>query len=1403
MFSAILLACTSVISQNTGGLQRQEESSQSPTQLTAQLQVSEKHHHTSVAQEITTQCCTNSASNRLNNNNANENVQQIGQGGSINSNRFFTVVNESTTNVPLYRITGRRITIRIKEPTSEQTDVLAWLESAVRGVHHYLISLCNDENDRIGVTIQSDHFSHGMGWISFRPVDNFLEDDLWTLIEGLTQSNEHFHIDESFVLQATYVSIPIGSGPSRKKKKITIDTIAQRSFVNINNSDDNLCLPRSLVVGEYYIKLKKDESDEKKKIWKSLRNSSRQLQKRYAEKLTRKAGVVIPENGCGYAEIKKFQSFYARANTAIVVYDKFDMGSGEEPFFDGRPKINGDISGVIYLCYDPDTHHFDTIINLTGAVGKAFFCSHCNKQYKYVEQHVCKYTCASCFFTPPCATDVEMIDCTDCNRKFFGHTCFRKHKEDKSHKNQKLCDVLKRCNICMKLMNKWSSCKHICGVNYCNTCKIKHSTHEPCYMQPISKIVNLSKKKPDLFLFYDFECRQEDAYQNNLTEKIHVPNLCVVQQVCTICVELEDTTQFCHVCGIREYIFDREPVKQLIDLSCRKNTAFGNIVCLAHNGGAYDNQFLLKTIVDKFSNFSPIVILKGQRLILLQIGRTKFIDSINFFHMKLAALPSAFGFSTTKGYFPHLFNVKANENYVGEMPDASFYSPDTMSAKEKDNFFEWYNEQIDRNYKFNFKEEIVKYCRLDVEILRQACLKFRKLFLDVGKTDPFTEATTIASACSVVFRKNYLKPYTIGLIPPNGYLRVDKQSQKAIEWLLQCEREVGREIIHAGRWREYRLPDAGFKVDGYLPPEEDFPDVVSGSYSDGAKGTVYEFYGCYYHGCTKCFKNNRSEPRVFNSSFDEVYENTLSRIATIKGFGYIVREIWECEFDKIKFENSEIRNFVENHPLKSKTTLNPRDAFYGGRTENFSTMHEIEEGEKIFYTDICSLYPYICKKGKFPLKHPKIYVGSLCESLTNGNNNDLSTVEGLIKCTVLPPRNLHLPVLPVKMHGRLLFPLCRSCCEEVRKNYCNHEREEDREFTGTWVSDELKKSIHLGYKIKKIFVIWQYKMTCYDQKTQKGGLFAGYINTFLKLKQQASGWPEWCVDEDSKIKYLKEYEQAEGIKLDRDKIEKNPGLRSLSKMMLNTLWGKFGQASKLKQTTIVKTREELLDLMTTPEKEVVSILVANERVLFVNWEYRDEAVQSAPHASVVIACYVTCQARLKLYEYLEKLQNQIIYVDTDSTIFKVRENALNDYRVPIGMFLGDMTDELESYGQNSFIKTFVCTGPKSYAAQIVSGKTHEVSEICKVKGITLNFLNSKKINFTSLKNLVSNIFTEKNDDDANYDKIELQFRSIRRLPGHVIVTRDETKTCKVVLEKRVFLNHNYSIPFGFAKPENL
>ena len=69
-----------------------------------------------------------------------------------------------------------------------------------------------------------------------------------------------------------------------------------------------------------------------------------------------------------------------------------------------------------------------------------------------------------------------------------------------------------------------------------------------------------------------------------------------------------------------------------------------------------------------------------------------------------------------------------------------------------------------------------------------------------------------------------------------------------------------------------------------------------------------------------------------------------------------------------------------------------------------------------------------------------------------------------------------------------------------------------------------------------------------------------YINIFLKMKQQASGWPKGASEEEKK-KYVHDFYVAENIRLDELMISdsENSGLYNIAKIFLNSLWGKWGQ----------------------------------------------------------------------------------------------------------------------------------------------------------------------------------------------------------------------------------------------------
>ncbi|XP_031342995.1 uncharacterized protein LOC116170631, partial [Photinus pyralis] len=947
---------------------------------------------------------------------------------------------------------------------------------------------------------------------------------------------------------------------------------ARKGIISIKNTD-NLCLPRALVVA--IAKVTGDSGYE------NIRRDRGHVQLNKAKQLMQEAEVYIEANGGGIPELNKFQSYFGN-NFKIVVYN---FGTkGREVIFEG----NSDAKLTINLLYFEN--HYNVITSLTSAFVCRYYCEPCHIPYNNKGGHICASICISCKRSPACDREL-IIKCADCRRNFVSNLCFSNHKLHSGKEDKSVCEKFFKCRTCYKIVLAGRT--HSCNTIYCNICHQNRPNNHLCYMPLDSS----SPKLTDfLFIFYDLECTQNKTVSDG--KSLHEPNLCVFNQRCEVCIDYPIEKVVCRKCGVRQQVLNMSSIIETFFqhiLEIRKK--FKHVIVLAHNGQAYDHQFILNYILTK-TQFKPELIMRGSKIISLSINNVKLLDSLNYFPMSLAKLPKAFGLTDDfrKGFFPHHFNTPENQNYVGPYPDMKYYNPDAMKTDERDKFISWYTENKDNI--FDMQKEIVSYCISDVNILTLACLKFRELLIKSGNVCPYTEACTIASACNKLFRRNFLKTDTIGLIPRQGYRYRDNQSKVAIHWLIWEEKVRGIDIVHAAKQKEIVI--GGLPVDGYCPQTNQ----------------VFEMMGCFYHGCVKCFKNDRDKPIHSNSyeTMDLRYENTLSKINHLNQLGYEVIVKWECEFKQDT--NPNINKYVSEHPLVHFAPLNARDSFYGGRTGNIKSYYKVKDGEKINYIDICSLYPYICKVGKFPIAHPQVLVGSDCANL------DVTKVDGLIKCKVLPPQNLFHPVLPIKLNNKLMFPLCYSCAKNFTQEDCSHEIG-DRAIVGTWVADEIVKSIEKGYRIMEVYEVWSYKTEQYDGKS--GGLFTEMMNKFIKIKQEASGWPSNCKTDKEKRAYIARFYEKEGILLEFDKIELNPGLRSLAKLILNSFFGKFGQRENQPKTKIINQPVELYALLFDPTIDVVGILPINEDTLVVNYQHKEESYTLLGAVGVSVAACVAAR----------------------------------------------------------------------------------------------------------------------------------------------------------------------------------
>ena len=489
-------------------------------------------------------------------------------------------------------------------------------------------------------------------------------------------------------------------------------------------------------------------------------------------------------------------------------------------------------------------------------------------------------------------------------------------------------------------------------------------------------------------------------------------------------------------------------------------------------------------------------------------------------------------------------------------------------------------------------------------------------------------------------------------------------------------------------------------------------------------------------------------------------------------------EMWECDWDRLVETNEQVKAFLSD--LALVPPVEPRDAFLGGRTGAVSLHSLVEENEEILYADITSLYPWVNKACVYPIGHPRI--------ITQPTDQNIRSYFGLALVDILPPSELFHPVLPVRSGGKLTFPLCVACvkeqqaCPMLERSWVCHHTDRERMLRGTWCTPEIQKALEVGYTMIKVYEVWHF-----PEEQQRSGLFKDYVNTWLKIKQESAGWPRWCTTEDTKQKYLRQYWEHEGIQLDRTSIQKNPGRKATAKLMLNSFWGKFGERPNKLCTVAIRSPSQLYEYLFDPVFDVSTLRLCTEDVLELVYTHTRDNVESITKTNIFVAAFTTCWARLKLYSYLQQLQRQVLYYDTDSVIYKWAPGLP---KVETGDYLGEMTDELEG----DVIQEFVSGGAKNYGYKTRGDKTE-----CKVRGFTLNTRGSAVLNYDTMK---ANILAELTDPldqrrilhvtNPNHFEQNTTTKQIRLV--------ERIKAYGLVFDKRVIDVHSKaSFPYGFSR----
>jgi hypothetical protein len=174
----------------------------------------------------------------------------------------------------------------------------------------------------------------------------------------------------------------------------------------------------------------------------------------------------------------------------------------------------------------------------------------------------------------------------------------------------------------------------------------------------------------------------------------------------------------------------------------------------------------------------------------------------------------------------------------------------------------------------------------------------------------------------------------------------------------------------------------------------------------------------------------------------------------------------------------------------------------------------------------------------------------------------------------------------------------------------------------TYSSVELKRALEKGYTITKIYSALEYK--------KYTGLMRAYVEKFIKLKIENT--KVLTQEECNKINKAHK-DLGFNFEIKPENTKKNPGLRAIAKLCLNSLWGKFGQRSTLSSYDFYYDYNKLLLKMSRKDVKGLKWHIVNGNCVELRYEDDGDIKIEADYISEITAVftvYVTERSILKL-----------------------------------------------------------------------------------------------------------------------------------------------------------------------------
>jgi hypothetical protein len=423
-------------------------------------------------------------------------------------------------------------------------------------------------------------------------------------------------------------------------------------------------------------------------------------------------------------------------------------------------------------------------------------------------------------------------------------------------------------------------------------------------------------------------------------------------------------------------------------------------------------------------------------------------------------------------------------------------------------------------------------------------------------------------------------------------------------------------------------------------------------------------------------------------------------------------------------------------------------SFIGGRTEcrqmyRVWTPEDIANGIYGVYVDIVSMYPTVQMYDLLPYGEA-VWIDStilkrlnkalMCHKWLSSLKRDSKVA--IVKCTVKCPDNLEHAVLLQKRDHKLIASL------DITEGY----------FT----SAELSVAVEKGYIINSI-------ENALVSKAAVGKLFNSYIAKYIKIKNKHSP----------------------------NGSEPNKGLREIAKMMLNSLWGKFAQKEDCGETKYFnKTNgiewDKLINRYNLDEVTHINVSEATEDYIYVSITEAKSKHLKLNSTNLMLAAFVTANARLRLFKWLDILGDRVIYHDTDSIVYEYNKNLVN---IPTGHALGEWEEECNR------MSLWTALAAKTYAFKGLKPNTEKSIEVIKSKGFSTGFTIDQYCNY------VKDFFNYL-EDKRNPKAKELVQTGIIFKRGTCITIEKYVKKLAASMHKAAVISCSRTVPFGH-KDEHL